>query len=266
MKRLIRWSTRIAAALVTGSLALTVNTGAVASAKTSTTETVSLHVLPVGPCASVFGAGGPSTGPAWEPTKLAAAMPDASAGKLEFYSVGTERFLGTLETLLGPRGWSCGQLTGADGAAEMAVYPPGSANPFSLEAPSEPAPGEQLVEASFDYTGHIPGIDRACPYFPSVASASGAPCPSTVPTGEKVTRLTADVVAITDPPAVKGSLAGSGGRRSVTGLMIVPEGSNLPDSVGVAKISCSLRAASLCSTILSDFVVRQFPIPTYPPA
>src|ERR1039458_10745563 len=56
-------------------------------------RTVSLHVLPVGPCASVFGAGGPSTGPAWEPTKLAAAMPDASAGKLEFYSAGTERFL-----------------------------------------------------------------------------------------------------------------------------------------------------------------------------
>jgi hypothetical protein len=261
MKRLIRWWAPMGAALVTASLALTLGTGVGASAIVSAPE-VGLHVLPVGSCASINVAN-QSPGPAWAPTRLAAAMPVASAQKLEFYSVGTEIALGTLETLLGPRGWSCGQLIGGDGRTGMAVYPPGSANPDGLTRVGV-SPGEQVVAAIFDYTGHLPGVYSACPYFPSVASAHGVSCPSPVPAGEKVARLTPDIVTITDPAGVKGNLAGSGGGRIVTGLMIMPQGSGLPDSVGIAEISCSLRSASLCSTILSDFVVRQFPIPTYP--
>jgi len=164
--------------------------------------------------------------------------------------------------VLGPRGWKCGEEVAGDSGSGMAIYPPGSPNPFSLEEPA-PAPGEQLVLAYFDDTNHLPGIDAVCEYFPLVARA-GEPCPSTVPKGERVTQLTPDVVAITDPAGVKGNLAGSGGSRSVTGLAIVPEGSGLPESVNTAFLSCSLRSASLCSTILSDFIVRQFPVPTYP--
>jgi hypothetical protein len=256
---------KLRAALVSASLTITLGIGAGVSGIASATG-VGLQVLPVKSCTSVNVANGIPLG--WVPTRLAAVMPAGSAQKLEFYSVGTEPVNDTLEALLGPRGWSCGQLIGGDGRVGMTVYPPGSANPDRLTRVGVSwvgiSSGEQVVAAIFDYSGHLPGVYLACPYFPSVLSAYGVSCPSTVPTGEKVTRLSPDVVAIRDPAGVKGALAGSGGGRSVTGLMIVPQGSDLPSSVGIAELSCSLRSASLCSTILSDFVVRQFPIPTYP--
>jgi hypothetical protein len=262
MKSIIQRWTRISAALVAGSVVLAVSSSSMATATTSTTQAVGLHVLSVVPCASINVAS-QSAQPGWVPTRLAATMPAASAQELEFYSAGTETVLGTLETLLGPRRWSCGQLIAGDGGVGMAVYPPGSANPDGLTQVGV-SPGEQVVAARFDYTGHLPGVDVACPYFRSAAAARGVSCPSRVPAGEKVTQLTSDVVAIRDPAGVKGALAGSGGGRSVSGLMIMPQGSDLPSSVGIAEISCSLRSASLCSTILSDFVVRQFPVPVYP--
>jgi len=90
------------------------------------------------------------------------------------------------------------------------------------------------------------------------------PCPRSVPPGEQVHRITPDVVSITDPRGVKGSLAGSGGNQDVTGMLIVPQAPNLAGDVQIAEESCSLQSNSLCSTILGDFLVRQFPVPTYP--
>lgn len=268
------WRKNRTAALTTGSLVLAagvwaalgvaVGTPALATARSArttgphaTTTTVPTTrigptVLPVEACASTSAVTG--TGPLWVPTKLAGAVPAAVANRLEYYSVGSE-------TLLGPRGWTCNQLHATDGSAQMAVYPPGSPNPTSVAG--RPGPGTQLVDATFDYTGHVPGIDLVCPYFPSVATAS-EPCPSSVPTGEKVSQRTPDVVAITDPAGVKGALAGSGGRQAVTGLMIVPQAPDVLGGVNVAEISCSLKTTSLCPAILSDFVVRQFPVPTTP--
>lgn len=82
-----------------------------------------------------------------------------------------------------------------------------------------------------------------------------------MPAGEKVKHLTPDVVQITDPPRVKGNLDGSGGSQLVSGLMVVPQSTTL-HSQPIAEISCSLKSASLCTAILNDFVVRQFPVPT----
>ncbi len=226
-----------------------------AAATTSTTAaSSSAAVLPVGACSRTFG--GPSTGPAWVPTQLAGAIPPTAALHLEFYSIGTE-------TLLGPRGWSCAQLTGADGSAAMDVYPRGQPNPTTGDA--EPAVGSQIISATFDYTGHVPGVDLACPYFPREAS-SEEPCPRSAPTGELVHQLTPDVVTITDPAGIKGALAGSGGPITVTGEMIVPQAPNLPDGVSIAEESCSLADSALCPSILQDFLVRQFPVPTHPPS
>jgi hypothetical protein len=210
-------------------------------------------VLPVGTCFQTFGA--PSAGPAWVPTQLAGAVPPHMASQLEFFSVGTE-------TELGPRGWSCAQLTGADGSAGMDVYPPGQPNPTLSSA--EPDSGTQIIAATFDYTAHVPGVDLACPYFPKVASAN-EPCPGPIPAGEQVHQLTPDVVTITDPAGVKGALAGAGGSIAVTGIMIVPQAPNL-NGVDIAEESCSLTVATLCPSILQDFLVRQLPVPTYPPS
>jgi hypothetical protein len=221
--------------------------------KSSTTtipeSTVTPTVLPVGSCTNTSGVA--STGPLWVPTKLIAVLSPANAASLEFYSVGTE-------TLLGPRGWSCAQLAAADGSSEMAVYPPGVANPTEGAPSSVPSQG---IYASFDYTGHVPGLDLVCAYFPSLASSSGESCPSTVPATEQTNQLTPDVVAITDPAGVRGSLRGSGGSWPVTGFAVAPQAADLAGGEDVAMISCSMRTSSLCQSILGDFIIRDFPVP-----
>lgn len=220
-----------------------------ASSRAAASTLPRLSVVPVDACTSETARGG--SGPAWVPTELPAVLSPAAARSLAFYSVGTE-------SVLGPRGWDCAQLSAADGSAQMAVYPPGGSDPVKTAMP--PSPGARLVDATFDYTGHGPGFDLACPYFPSIKLGT-ATCPSTVPAGETVKRLTPDVVRITDPAGVKGGLDGSGGSRSVTGLMIVPQSTTL-HSEPIAEISCSLTPVALCAGVVRDFVVRQFPVPT----
>jgi hypothetical protein len=144
----------------------------------------------------------------------------------------------------------------------MDVYPTGQANPTTTSAPTDA--GSQIISATFDYTAHVPGVDLACPYFPTEASTN-EPCPNSVPSGEQVHQLTPDVVTINDPVAVKGYLNGSGGKIAVSGEMIVPQAPNLPNGVSIAEESCSLSESTLCPAILEDFLVREFPVPTYPP-
>jgi hypothetical protein len=228
------------------------------SSTSTTTTTVAASpvpggtVLPVGTCQSTNAAGG--LGPAWVPTTLTGSVPPALESQLEYYSVGTE-------TVLGPRGWSCSQLFSADGSSGMSVYQTGQPNP-TVGAVKIP-PGTPIISATFDYTAHVPGIDLVCPYFPAVATKAQETCPSGVPSGEKVQQVTADVVTITDPPHVMGSLAGSGGAQQASGLMIVPQASNVTN-VSVAEESCSLPSPAQCAAVLDDFLVRQFPVPTYP--
>jgi hypothetical protein len=221
---------------------------------TTTTPPSGATVLPVGACSQTSGA--PSNGPAWVPTELAGAVPASQTAELEFYSVGTE-------TALGPRGWSCAQLTSADGSSSLAVYPTGQPNPITSVGPV--ASGAQVIWEEFDYTAHVPGVDLVCPYFPSFASSS-EPCPNGIPAGEQVHRLTPDVVSITDPSGVKGSLDASGGPIPVSAVMIAPQAPNLPNGVDVAEESCSIQNSSLCPSILEDFTIREFPVPTYPPS
>jgi len=220
----------------------------------TTTAPSGVSVLPVGTCSQVSGA--PSNAPAWVPTELAGAVPASQKPELEFYSVGTE-------TALGPRGWSCAQLTGADGSSSLSVYPTGQPNPTTSAGPV--SPGAQIISEDFDYTAHVPGVDLVCPYFPSFASTA-EPCPNGVPAGEVVHELTPDIVSITDPSGVKGSLDGSGGSLAVSAVMIAPQAPNLPNGVDVAEESCSVRNTVLCPSILQDFMIREFPVPTYPPS
>ena len=68
-----------------------------------------------------------------------------------------------------------------------------------------------------------------------------------------------------DPAGVTGSLAASGGQTAVSGAVVfpqVPAATSYGRSENVVAESCALADPSLCPTIVSDFEVREFPVPT----
>ncbi len=231
---------------------------------TSTTTTVPRAgevavAFPVVACST--SAGQPLGTVGWRPTVLLAPIPTALVGKVEFYSDG-------VHTVLGPSGWACSQENADQGSSGLVVYPPGSNPPV---APNPPA-GTDGIFALFDNTGTVEGISQVCPYFTIPSwQQNEAHCSGPKPTGEQISNPTPDVVSITDPTDVTGMLEGSGGDHAVTGAVIFPQ--SMPavtdgSSVGIAVESCSLTTTSLCPTIISDFEVREFPVPasTYPEA
>jgi hypothetical protein len=234
-----------------------------AGASTSTTTTAPLAgevavAFPVVACTT--SSGQPLEAGGWSPTILLAPIPTALVGKVEFYSDG-------VHTVLGPSGWSCSQENEDRGDTGLVVYPPGTNPPAALVAA-----GTEGVFALFDNTGTVQGISQVCPYFTIPSwQQNEAHCSGTKPVGEQTSNPTPDVVAITDPADVAGSLEGSGGDHAVSGAVIFPQ--SMPavtdgSRVDIAVESCSLIATSLCPTIISDFEVREFPVPVpaYPDA
>ena len=149
------------------------------------------------------------------------------------------------------------------GATTLALYPPNDPNPPISGAP---APGAEGIFATYATTGSDAGVFLVCPFFtiPSWQSQSTG-CTTTKPTGELTNDLTPDVTAIADPAGVAGNLAASGGQTTVTGVVLfpqIPSAVSYGSPVAVAAESCSLDTPSLCATVLSDFEVREFPVPT----
>ena len=208
--------------------------------------------FPVVGCVNAFGVPLPNQG--WKPSILLAPIPTSLVGKVEFFTDGTH-------TVVGPEGWSCSEWAPSPGTTGLAVYPANS------PAPSAPAQaGDDGIFASFDTTGRTSGMATVCPFFSipqwqqQQASCTGSP-----PTGEVSAMPTPDVASVTDPSGVTGTLQGSGGPHPVTGVVIFPQ--VMPavtngSPVSIAVESCSLVAVSLCPTVLSDFEVREFPVPT----
>jgi hypothetical protein len=201
------------------------------------------------------GGGGTTSTQGWNPTILLAPIPTALVGKVEFYSDGAH-------TVLGPTGWTCSVITSNQGAIVLVVYPADDPNP---PITGIPAAGSEGVFATFDSTGHAQGAALVCPFFtiPSWQQKE-ADCSGSKPAGELASMSTPDVVSVTDPAGVVGSLEGSGGVFPVTGTVIFPQ--VIPavtdgSSVDIAEESCSLTATALCPTVLSDFEVREFPVP-----
>jgi hypothetical protein len=113
-----------------------------------------------------------------------------------------------------------------------------------------------ICQQTVDIEGTITGLTV---YPPGTADhCSGIP-----PNGQQTSLATPDVVSVTDPAGVAGSLEGSGGFHPVTGTVIFPQSKAVTygSSVDIALESCSLTDSSLCPTILSDFDVREFPVP-----
>jgi hypothetical protein len=231
----------------------------VAGLATASTTTAPLNgevavAFPVVACTTSSGA--PLGSQGWKPSVLLAPVPTALVGKVEFYSDG-------IHTVLGPADWNCAQELTTQPASGLIVYPPNGPAPPVF---GPPAAGTEGVFASFDTTGHAQGVALVCPFFtvPSWQQQE-AKCSPTKPQGEVASMPTPDVASVTDPTGAVGSLVGSGGAHPVSGTVIFPQ--VLPavtygSSVNVAEESCSLVDAALCPTVLSDFDVREFPVPS----
>ncbi|MEI7860606.1 MAG: hypothetical protein WCI26_12350 [Acidimicrobiales bacterium] len=269
-----------------------------ASESPSTTVPVNGEVavaFPVVACTDPANGGTPIKATSgWNPTILLAPVPTSLVGKVAFYTDG-------VHTVLGPSGWTCahvgpgsssspgtsgtsGQTSpggqgsngassatpswgqdaaiGASGTTTLAVFPPNDPNPPTS---GPPAPGTEGIFATFATTATNAGIQLVCPYFtlpPWQTQSAG--CSTPKPTGETTNVLTPDVTEITDPAGLVGSLAASGGQGPTSGVVLFPQ---IPSAISngtpiaVAMESCALTAATLCATILSDFDVREFPVP-----
>ncbi len=237
--------------------ASTSTTSAPAASTTSTTAPLTGEVavaFPVMACTSADGT--PLSGRGWRPSILLAPIPTALVGKVEFYTDGTR-------TLVAPSGWTCTETTAPDGAADMAVLPSGNSSP---PAGGSPAAGTEGVFATFDNTGNSAGVGLVCPFFTLPSwQQNEADCSQPKPPGEQTSMPTPDVASVSDPAGVLGSLAASGGLHAVTGAVIFPQvmpAVNDGASIDVAVESCSLTDTTLCPTVLSDFEVREFPLPS----
>ena len=284
----------------TSSLLGTSSTTGVSSSTTPGAPTTTVPVngevavaFPVVACVNPNGGSPLKSRTGWSPTIVAAAVPTSLVGKVAFYTDG-------LHLVLGPTGWTCAPVTPGPGAAgggsststpstgqtgstvpatestsgqsgavatqggaTLAVYPPNDPNPPTS---GPPAPGAEGVFATYASTGTNAGIDLVCPFFAIPDwQVQQAGCSTTKPTGEVTNVLTPDITQVADPPGLVGSLAASGGQTDVTGTVLFPQ---TPSAVSygspieVAAESCSLSTATLCPTILSDFEVREFPVPT----
>lgn len=274
-------------------------TSTTAGTSTSTTVPVNGEVavaFPVVACNDPAYGGVPiKSASGWNPTILVAPVPTSLVGKVTFYTDG-------VHTLLGPSGWTCSLVTpgtsdqsststttttvggygtptttttapgdtsgqsaaiGARGATTLAVYPPNDPVPPTSGTPMAGAEG---IFATYATTGTPAGVQLVCPFFaiPSWQSQS-AGCSTTKPAGELTNALTPDVTAVADPAGVVGSLAASGGQTTVSGVVLfpqIPSAVSYGSPVAVAAESCSLEDAGLCATVVSDFEVREFPVPT----
>jgi hypothetical protein len=224
-----------------------------------TASSTSIGELPVISCTTTYGGETPAS-----PPFVASQLPTTTATKgLSYYSNG-------LMTVMGPAGWACSALVAGDGGQNLSVYPPGS--PGIGSAATTTPKGGQNVSFTLEYTGHIPGADVVCSFFPTSAAAAFVqsaqqPC-AALPAGEKTTQVSPDVVTFVDPPHVAGAGAGSGGALTSIGAAVYPQ---LPfggeDSVNVDVLGCTLggKLAQLCRLIEGDFLVRNPPTYVPPP-
>lgn len=147
--------------------------------------------------------------------------------------------------VLGPRGFSCTALVGADGGVHVQLTPPGAV------AASKTGPAID-VEVEGACVSCITAV--ACGLFPSAAKDNGFACKTPRPARERVARLLPTVRAFIDPAGVSGTGAPSGGRLAAVGAVVyVPE-----RSAFAARVTCTLEHAEAgsCQAIIADFLAR----------
>jgi hypothetical protein len=160
--------------------------------------------------------------------------------------------------LLGPQGWSCSVLYGADGSGGVVVYPPGESVPSNWGA-SWKLPADSSVQAIIGSQTSACvscGEGQACPLFGTAAQSFeanfGRPCPAARPAAETETQVSAGVMAFADPAGVTGDGNPSGGRYPANGGITYYSG----NQDGSWVETCTMPAASkdLCTATLDYFL------------
>lgn len=208
---------------------------------TGATESVQ---LPIRTCLTTYGAAQPARGPV--PASATVTVPTSLARQLAVYADSSD-----ITRVLGPKGWSCTALYGADGSGGVAVYAPGEAVPTrGNPGPQYPPSSDEAITVSETGGSATQGAATACPYFAAAAASTlsgfGHGCPSPPP-GETVTRIAADAVAFEDPPGVKGGGNPSGGPYPANGVVTY---SAAAPTTYVATCTLPQSQHALCTAVL----------------
>jgi hypothetical protein len=207
--------------------------------------------------------GAPSTPQAALADTIATELPPATAAQLAFYSDDTR----SMTPILGPRGWTCKVLVGADGSTVVTVAPPGSPLPTFSQASTPRLTDAITAQSGSACQSCVYGI--ACAFVPHADTQlgyPGMPCGAPKPAREQVTWLNgspnstapvrSDAIAFEDPPGVAGNGSPSGGADPANGLVLY-------DYTGLGHGSASTETCTLpasehavCTAVLNDFDTR----------
>ena len=219
--------------------------------------TVSISV-PTYECPTTYGvAGTPTTLLPGHVSVNVPATVVASGTQLTMYALSSDSL-----SLIGPSGWSCAGLVGADGSSSLQVVPQSEAASLIAVNRTFSSANTFPVALTADDTSACVGCayTQACGAFPTATAqyASGSPpCSSTPPSEEKVTALSQTVVAFEDPPGVAGTGKPSGGTNPANGIVTYSPGGT-GHSTASFKATCTLPASNhaVCTAALNDFLVR----------
>jgi len=209
-------------------------------------------VVPLVVCQTKFGIT-PAPAPKAQPPVVTISVPGGSSSGLAVYTdtQGTMR-------LLGPQGWSCTAMYGADGSGGVVVYQPGESVPSNWGAGWK-LPADSSVQAIIgSQTSACAGCGegQACPLFATAAKSFqtnfGRPCPAARPASETTSKVNAGVMAFADPAGVTGDGNPSGGRYPANGVMTYYSGN--PDGSWVETCTLPVASKGLCTTTLNYFV------------
>jgi hypothetical protein len=211
---------------------------------TTNPDAVVSQSVPVVACKTTFGVEGATT--TVPPLSGSVAAPANLGGSLALYA-------GAVMQLLGPRGWVCSDVVGADGQSTLAIYPLGSPSPSA--SPFVPSNAEAIIGHE---TSASVGSARAigCPLFSDVfAALEGLACQNAKPTDEKATYASAKSVRFVDPPGVAGDGAPSGGPYQAVGAMTTFP---LSTNDGVWVDTCTLPSSErrICTSALDLFLKK----------
>lgn len=214
--------------------------------------------LAVTACPSTYGAGS-APAPRYKDV-MRADVNDQLAKAFALYSNSSR----SINPVLGPRGWRCHVTIAADGSITLTIYPKSESTPVAQAAASGGTypPGTALITAATSGGCQECVAQQACAYFPSDLAALGyraTPCNTTPPKKEGGSYVTGSAkrgygdVWIADPPGVRGTDVGSGGRYTALGALLV---SGLKGGGGQdATFSCLLphNDSLICLTALHRF-------------
>jgi hypothetical protein len=155
--------------------------------------------------------------------------------------------------LIGPAGMACSGIVAADGGSQITVWSIGKA------APARHSAGEGLT-LTLDPACASCRADDACPFFRSFAAGLGFPCTSGVSAGERVDRLSSQVVYFTDAPGLAGDGWPSGGYFPADGLAGI-RGSATSGTVFRTTCTLPMAKSAVCAISLLN-VLRSYATPS----